>query len=147
MLHIEVTTPERTVFKDEVDAATIPTADGEITVLPGHIPLVSILAPGAIVLHTKNAERLLAISSGFIQVEEGNRILILADSADKAEELDLKKIEAAREQAAAIMREAAHREDASFAEAAAMLERESARLHVLRRHRSKGGPTIAVVQE
>ncbi len=141
MLTVEITTPERTVFKETADSATIPTRDGEITVLPHHAPLVGILAPGALTLRSAGAETAIAVSTGVIEVA-ADRVLILADTAERAEELDLAAIEEAKERARKAMEEHAHREDSSFADAAAALERELARLKVARRHRSKGGPAI-----
>lgn len=135
-LSIEITTPERTLFKGTVDAATIPTSEGEITVLPHHIPLVSVLAPGELILKKDGKETSIAVSTGFIQVRDGEHILILADTAERADELDLAKIEAAQERARKAMSELTHREDTSFAEAAATLERELARLKVAKKHRS-----------
>lgn len=141
-LQIEITTPERTVFKDTVDSATIPTQEGEITVLPHHIPLVAALAPGVMILRKRGEESFLAVSTGFLHVEDGMHLLILADTAERAEELDMKKIEEARERARQALTERAHREQEAFAEAAATLERELARIKVVRRHRSRGTPVI-----
>lgn len=135
-LSIEIITPERTLFKGTVDTATIPTSEGEITVLPHHIPLVSVLAPGELILKKDGKETSIAVSTGFIQVRDGEHILILADTAERADELDLAKIEAAQERARKAMSELTHREDTSFAEAAATLERELARLKVAKKHRS-----------
>ena len=136
-LTIEITTPERTVFKDIVDAATIPTTEGEITVLPHHVPVVSLLAPGALVLKKGKTETDIAVSRGFVHVEDGAHILILADSADRAEELDLRTIEEAKERAQRVMKERGRQEDTAFADAAAALERELARLKVVRRRHKK----------
>lgn len=135
-LSIEITTPERTLFKDTVDAATIPTSEGEITVLPHHIPLVSVLAPGELILKKDGKESSIAVSTGFIEVRGGEHILILADTAEHAEELDMAKIEAAQERARKAMLEHSHQEDTSFAQAAAALEKELARLKVAKKHRS-----------
>jgi len=124
-LAIEITTPERTLWKDSVDSATIPTSEGEITVLPGHIPLVTILAPGELTLRKDGQETNFAVSTGFIRVVNGDSILILADTAEYATELELerveKAIEEARERAARSREEHAEAEDRSFAEAAAAL--------------------------
>ncbi len=134
-LTIEITTPERTVFQETADSISIPTADGEITVLPHHLPLVSLLVPGALTLRKGGTESTIAVSTGFVEVRPGNHVLILADTAERAEELDLEKVEEARARAAKNLTEHGHQEDTAFAEAAASLERELARLKVVRRHR------------
>lgn len=134
MLHLAIITPDRTVFEGEVDAVSLPTPQGEITVLPHHIPLLSILAPGSVLLRQKGEENLFAVSRGVIEVS-GTTVRVLADTADRATELEEEAIRQAKEKAEQLLKE--KRADAEeFAEAAAMLERELARLKVVRRHRT-----------
>ena len=98
-IKFEIVTLERVVLKQAVLQATVPTKDGEITVLPDHIPLVSILKPG--VIETKNEAgevEIMSISGGFIEVQKG-KIIILADSAEKASELNEEKLIAAKKKA------------------------------------------------
>lgn len=135
-IKFEITTPERVVYKDEVDQLTIPTKEGEITVLPNHIPLVSVLAPGALTVKKNGEEAYMATSGGFIEVQPGNKVIILADTAERSEELSVEAIEAARERARAVMAEKRNVDDVAFADAAAALERELARLKVARKHKS-----------
>src|SRR3989344_3161824 len=104
-ISFEITTPERVVYKDEVDQITIPTSEGEITVLPNHIPLVSMLAPGALTVKKNGEEIYMATSGGFIEVQNGNKVIVLADTAERSEELSVEAIEAARERARAAMME------------------------------------------
>jgi F-type H+-transporting ATPase subunit epsilon len=129
-LKLKIVTPERIVFEDEVDSATVMTETGEITVLPGHIPLVTSLRPGEMRLMKGKTEELLAVSTGFLEVRPGNEIVILADTAERLEELELEKIEAAKEAARKLLEEKRHVDDVSFADAAAALERELARYKV-----------------
>ena len=142
-IHFEIITPERVVLKDEVDEVTLPTTEGEITVLPHHIPLVTLSRAGMIRLLKNKKEEYLAVSGGYVEVQPGSRLTILADTADRAEELDLKKIEEAHERARALMEEKRLTDDVAYASAAAGLERELARLKVARRHHSRGGPIIS----
>lgn len=142
-IRFEVVTPERTVFSEEVDAATIPTREGEITVLPNHLPLVGILAPGAIRLKKGLEEQYLAVSTGYLEVRPGNRLVVLADSAERAEELELAKIEEAKERARLVMEEKKGLDEVAYAAAAAALERELARLKVARRRVPRSGPVIS----
>lgn len=134
-IKFELVTPERTVFRTEVDQVTLPTAQGEITILPNHIPLVAALVSGVAHLKKDQTEEDVAVSGGFIQVEEGSRVRVLADTAERGEELDLSIIEKAKEQAEKIMRETARADEESFASAAAALEREMARYKVAIKHR------------
>lgn len=142
-ISFEITTPERVVYKDEVDQITIPTKEGEITVLPNHIPLVSILTPGALTVKKNGEEVFMATSGGFIEVQPGNKVIVLADTAERSEELDIKAIEEAKERARKVLAEKRNIDDVTFADAAAGLERELARLKVARKHR--GGKTIPVI--
>lgn len=98
-LQFEITTPERTVLTDTVIYVTAPTKSGEITILPGHIPLVSSLNSGVIEAKNQNEEfEIMALSGGFIEVA-GNKVVILADTAERAPEIDLEKAEEARKKA------------------------------------------------
>ena len=81
--------PERTVYEDEIDQVTLPTQEGEITVLPDHIPLISVLAAGELVAKNGSEEIAMAVSGGMIEVRK-NEITILADTAERAEEIDIK---------------------------------------------------------
>lgn len=138
-LSFKIVTPERIVFEDTVDAVILPTVEGEITVLPHHIPLVSLLAAGVLRIKKGTEETPLAVSGGVIEVD-GKRVVVLADTAERADELEEDKIEKAREAAQKLMAE--KRSDTEgFAEASAALERELARLKVARRYRRSRGPS------
>ncbi len=135
-IHFKIVTPERVVFEEDVDAVTLPTVEGEITVLPHHIPLVSLLKAGEVLIKKGNEKIPLAVSSGVIEVD-GKNIVVLADTAERADELEEEKIEKAREAAQALMH-AKRGDEEGFAEATAGLERELARLKVVRRRRPRG---------
>lgn len=133
-LSLKIVTPERVVYEDTVDSVTAMTESGEITVLPGHVPLVTNLRSGEMKLMTQGKEQWLAASTGFLEVRGGNEVVILADTAERVEELELEKIEAAKAHAEKLMQEK-HVDDVSFAMAAAALERELARYKVAMRKR------------
>jgi F-type H+-transporting ATPase subunit epsilon len=137
-LNLEITTPEKTVFKEDADSVTIPTVDGEITVLPNHIGLVGLVSSGALVVRNNGAVKYFAVSGGALEVLPGSRVVILADAADRAEDLVIEEIEKAKTRAQAAAREAKDRDDVAYADAAIALERETARLKVAHRHRSRG---------
>lgn len=132
-LQFKIVTPERIVFEDAVDAVIMPAVDGEITILPHHIPLVSLLKAGVLWIKKGNEEIPLALGGGVVEVD-GRKIVILADSAERADELEEEKIEKAKEAAKKLMEEKRHDAE-GFVEAQAGLEREIARLKVARKYR------------
>lgn len=130
------------MFEDTVDSVTAMTQQGEITILPHHIPLVANLQAGELRVRTNGDEQFLVASTGFLEVRPGNQVVVLADTAERAEELELAEIEKAKERARALLEEKRHVDDVAFADAAAWLERELARERVaLRRkkYRDVGG--------
>lgn len=135
MINFEIATPERVVYKDTVDSLTLPTKEGEITVLPNHIPLVSILIPGVITVRKGREEQYMAVSGGFIEVRPDNHVVVLADTADRAEELTEEAVAKARDEAQRVLSEKRGVDSEAFAAAAAALERELARLKVVRKKR------------
>jgi len=134
-IKFEIVTPERTVLKQEILQITVPTASGEITVLPDHIPLVSILKPGVIeVKMADNSLEIMSVSGGFIEVMK-DKIVILADSAERAEEIDEKKVEEARLRAEEAKKNAKFVDDVEFAKISAQIEKELARLQAVNKWR------------
>lgn len=139
LLDFELTTPERTAIKAKVRQVTVPTSEGEITVLPDHLPIVAPIQAGEMqVIGEDGKVMLVAVSGGFVTVHPGSRLEILADTAERAEELDLKAIEAAMLRAQEALKEKIDDEE-RYADAAAGLARELARLKVVRKHRSRQG--------
>lgn len=132
-LTLKVITPERIVLEESVDAVTVMTESGEITVLPNHVPLVTTLAPGEMRVKSAQGEWYLAVSTGFLEVRPGNQLVVLADTAERSEELDLAKIEEMREKAHALLLTKRQANDVGAAAAAASLERELVRSKVARR--------------
>ena len=93
-IKFKITTPEKTVYEDEIYQATLPVADGEVTILPNHRSYIASLKSGEIILKKKGEEKEidLAISGGFIEFHS-NELIVLADTAERAEEIDLKRAE------------------------------------------------------
>lgn len=129
-LHLSIVTPERVVYEDEVDSVSVMTDMGEVTVLPDHIPLVANLRAGELTLRKDGEVQYLVASTGFLEVRPDNKLVVLADTAERAEELELEKIEEARERARQLLTQKRHVDDVAFADAAALLERELARHRV-----------------
>lgn len=130
-LTYKILTPERLVMEGEASSISVMTEDGEITVLPGHIPLATLLKAGEMrVRDAQGNEALLAVSTGLFEVKPNNEIVVLADTAERSEELELAAVEAAKQRAEMALAEARNREDVSLTDAAAHLERELARYKV-----------------
>lgn len=88
-IHLEIVTPERKIFEEEVDRVEVPGLDGELGILPGHTELISQLKPaGLLTYHKGDQKGEIAISSGFIEVSP-DRVVILADKAERPEDIDL----------------------------------------------------------
>jgi len=132
-IRFKIVTPEKVVFECEADQATIPTQNGEITVLPGHIPLLSLLYPGKISLVVNGKEELMAVSGGFIEVKGKSELVILADTAERAEEIDIEKAEEAKRRAELLLKEMKNRDNVDYTALAVKIEKELARLKVARR--------------
>jgi len=114
---------------------TVPTQAGEITILPDHIPLVSILKPGVLEIKTLNQEiEIMSVSGGFVEVLR-DKVVILADSAERAQELDESRIDEARKRAEAAKEEALAHEGYDLSAVAARLEVELARERALHKWR------------
>jgi len=134
-IKFEIVTPERVVFKEEISQITLPTKMGEITVLPNHIPLVSALLPGVVhVKKTNGEDEVISISGGFLEVLK-DKVVILADTAERAEELDFKRAEEAHRRAVELKEKACRGEKVDFTEVNAAIERELARTKAVKRWR------------
>lgn len=134
-IKFEIVTPEKVVLKKEIFQVTVPTESGEITVLADHIPLISILKSGVVEMKSADDEiEIMAISGGFIQVMR-DKIVVLADTAEKAEELDERRIEEARERAEQKRKEAINVDQVEFANIKVKLDKELARLKAVNRWR------------
>ena len=134
-IKFEIVTPERVVLKEEIVQITLPTKMGEITVLPNHIPLVASLLPGVVHIKKANGEdEVISVSGGFLEVLK-DKVVILADTAERAEEIDMTRLEEARKRAAEIKEKARRGEEVNFAEVNAAIERELARSKAVKRWR------------
>lgn len=132
-IKFEIVTPERVVLKEEISQVTVPTKAGEITILPKHMPIVATLKPGVIELKKKNGEmEVISVSGGFVEVLH-NKVVILADTAERAEELDLLRAEEARARAEKIKQETTHDDIENFANITAQIEKELARTKAVKR--------------
>jgi F-type H+-transporting ATPase subunit epsilon len=133
-LLLEIVTPERLAYSDTVDAVTLPGSEGELGVLPHHAPLVSMLGLGELRIRKGGNEESFAIAGGFLQVLP-DRVVVMAETADMASEIDLDRAEEARREAERALATGFH-EAADLASARAALQQALLRIRVAeRRHR------------
>ena len=138
LIHCEVITAERAVFSGDVDMVVAPGIEGQLGVLPDHAPLITALTYGELILHRQGKDdEYIAIGGGFMEVS-ADRVIILADSAERADEIDEARAEAATRRAQELMSQQKHEvEDLARAEAA--LRRSAVRLKVARRRGRRSG--------
>ena len=134
-LLLEIVTPERLVYSDTVDSVVLPGSEGELGVLPHHAPLVSMLGVGELRIRKSGAEESFAIAGGFLQVRP-DRVVVMAETADMASEIDLEKAQQARREAEQALEGGTFHEPADLAAARASLQQALLRIRVAdRRHR------------
>ena len=135
-LHLEIITQERQVLTDDVDLILAPAYDGQIGILPGHIGLLTRLQAGELYILKGPTMKLLAVSGGLLDVHD-DLVTVLADSAVRAEEIDILKAEAAQRRAEEEFKE--HLSQAEFALAEADLRKAVLELKVARKHHYRHG--------
>ena len=133
-IKLDIVTVERIVFSDDVDIVVAPGQDGEMGILPHHAPLMTTLKPGELIARKSGEEYSMAISGGFLEVRP-DRVIVLADSAERAEEIDLARAEEAKRKAQDELAHPASQLEAASAEAA--LRRALARIEVADRRKKK----------
>lgn len=136
---LEVVTAEHSVYSDEVDMVTVPGIDGELGILPHHAPLLTTLSFGELVIQKGRDETIVAIGGGFLEVRP-DKVVVLADMAERAEEIDVTRAEEARRRAQERLALPAMQADLMRAESA--LRRAETRLRVARRRRGMGAPSL-----
>lgn len=133
---LQLVTPEKKSFDDVVDQVTIPTIEGNITVLPNHMSLVTSIKPGELIVKQGSKETNIASGFGFAQIT-GQQVSILTDLAEEAENISEKEAEEARRRAEDTLKEKERLSSEEYAAVAAALEKSLVRLRVKRRHRLK----------
>jgi F-type H+-transporting ATPase subunit epsilon len=134
-LLLEIVTPERLAYSDTVDAVNLPGIEGELGVLPHHAPLVSMLGVGELRIRKGGSEESFAIVGGFLQVRP-DRVVVMAETADLASEIDLERAQEARREAERTLEGAAQTDAVDLAAARASLQQALLRIRVAeRRHR------------
>ncbi|HKC14647.1 MAG TPA: F0F1 ATP synthase subunit epsilon [Patescibacteria group bacterium] len=131
-LQLQIITPLKSILNEQVDEIVVPTESGEITVLPSHVPLLTKIKPGEMIIKRNQKSSFFAITGGFLEVNDNN-VTILADYAVRAEDIEVAKAKEAEERAKQTMKEKADKRE--FAVAEADLRRAIVELQVARRHK------------
>ena len=134
-VRLEIVTAERVVYSEDVDVLVAPGVEGQLGILPHHAPLMTTLQPGELVVKRGGEELSLAISGGFLEVRP-DRIIVLADAAERAEEIDIARAEEAKRRAEERLREH-HIPGVDEAQVESALRRALARLEVVERRRKR----------
>ncbi len=134
-LQVDIVTAEGRIFAGETDSVTVPGADGQLTILPSHAPLITSLDDGDLKYTDSGEEHHIALLGGFMEVN-ANRVTILANAAEDEGEIDLARAEIAIQRAQ--QRLAERTEDIDIERALASLRRARVRLTVARRRGSRG---------
>jgi F-type H+-transporting ATPase subunit epsilon len=135
-LELEIVTPERLAYSDTVDSVQCPGIEGELGVLPHHAPLLSTLGLGELRIRKGGTEESFAIAGGFLQVRP-DKVVVMAETADLAAEIDVEAAERARREAERAIAEG-FAEPADLARARAAMERALLRIRVAERRRREG---------
>jgi len=131
-LKLEIVTPAATVYSEDVQMVTLPAVDGQIGIFPRHVPVLTRIVPGEIIVRKNGENDFLAVGEGLVEIT-GDRVAIVTDMAVAAKDIDEARAEEARQRAAARLRDKIS--DGEVATVNASLARSLAQLRVKRRHR------------
>ncbi len=135
-IELVIVTPERQLLRETVAEVTLPGADGQLGILPGHAPLITELGIGELNFRTKSGDSVpIAIISGFAEVL-GDRVTVLAETAERPEEIDVARAEQAKKRAEQRLAVASTDPDIDWSRAAIALQRSLIRIQVARKRHS-----------
>ena len=137
-IRLEIITAERVVYSEDVDVVVAPGIEGQLGILPHHAPLMTMLQPGELMTRRDNQEESMFVSGGFLEVR-GDKVVVLADVAERADEIDIARAEAAKRRAEERIAQYPAHVDHARAEAA--LLRSMIRLRVAEKSRKRRPPT------
>jgi F-type H+-transporting ATPase subunit epsilon len=137
-LRLEIITAERQVFADDVNVVVAPGIEGELGILPHHAPLMTMLKPGELLIRKDGNETYLVVSGGFLEVRP-DKVIILADACERAEEIDITRAEEAKRRAEERLK--THPAGLDIARAQAALLRSLIRIRVAEKKRRKSKPS------
>jgi F-type H+-transporting ATPase subunit epsilon len=135
-LQLTIATPSRKIYSDEVEQITLTTTSGEITILPKHVPIISHLETGHVMVKKDGKETYFAIDGGILEVRHDNSVIVLSDKSERADEIDIERAEEAAKKAAEYMK---NPEETGFdyTKLQAMMKREENRARIARKGHRK----------
>lgn len=134
-IQCDIITQERTVYSEQADYVSLPGTEGVMGILPNHAPLLTALTFGEVKIRRDGDEQYFAIGGGFAEVQP-DKVIVLADSAEQADEIDFDRAQEARERAEQAMKEGVSDDATNYAQIEAALRRAQIRVDVSRRRRS-----------
>jgi len=135
-IDFKIVTPYGVTYSDEIEKVSIPTTNGMITVCERHAPLISVLKSGEMNVHKVDGSTInVAVSGGFLEIQSDSRVYIMADTAERAEEIDLSRAQDALKRAEELLKNEDKLADVDFALLQAKIEKELARIHVGSKYR------------
>lgn len=140
-IRCEIVTQERLVYEKDVDSINMPGIEGRMGILPNHSPLLTVLDFGEVITRTNGEEEYFAIGGGVAEVQP-DKVIILADSAEHAEEIDEERAAAARERANKAMDEGVEGDPVAYQMIEAALRRAQLRVDISRRRKSRRNSAI-----
>jgi len=138
-LRLEIITAERQVFADDINILVAPGIEGELGILPHHAPLMTMLQPGELLIKKDGEETYMVVTGGFLEVRP-DKVIVLADACERAEEIDVARAEEAKRRAEERLKTRPPDVEAASIEAA--LRRSLTRLRVAERRRRKPKPGL-----
>lgn len=138
-IRCEIVTQERTVFSGAVDSVNLPGVEGRMGILPNHSALLTVLDFGEVYVRKDGVEQFFAVGGGFAEIQP-DKVIVLADSAERAEEINVERAQAARDRAEQIVREGVPDDPARYAQIEASLRLAQIRIDVSRKRRRSSVP-------
>ena len=133
-IEVKIITPTGTHLDSEAQSLTVPTANGYITILPGHVPLVASLKPGEMVVRAPGKEIQIHVAGGFLYIKKDNEVTVLADEAEHSKDLNEALILESQARAQELLKQT-NMSDEEYAKVAASLELNLSKLRTVRRHK------------
>ncbi len=140
-IEVELVTPERLVFKDQVDSIVAPAFDGEVGILPHHAPLLTRLGVGELRLKKGSEIHYVALTGGFMEVQKGSRVSIFAETAEFASEIDIERAKQAAEKVKTKLVQARDLTAMELAQLEAALSRALLRMNIVQNRWRKAPPS------
>jgi F-type H+-transporting ATPase subunit epsilon len=134
MYKLVVISPEKKVLEEEILSVTVPTSEGQITILPGHMPIFSLIKPGEIAVRTKQGNKVLVGGGGFVNISH-DKVILLVEYGTNSDEIDEEKIKEAKKRAEEILKNQS--DEKSNAIASATLARSLLELKLVQKRKIK----------